>query len=557
MRRTIMRQATRRHLLFLTALVTFFVGGIQVSHAQETARGVVYLDANRNQQRDDGEAGLEGVSVSNGRTVVQTGADGRYAVPVRESDVLFVTKPAGYMVPVDENNLPQFYYLHDPDGTPDSLDLRFPGVGPTGPLPNSVHFPLYRQETGPSFSAVVFADPQAGSHEELRFVREDVVNELVGTDAAFGITVGDIVADNLALYPRQSRIVGRVGIPWWRLPGNHDMNYQVPSDKHATETYKRYFGPTNYSFEYGNVHFIALDNVQYKGDGRSFRYSGSYRGYLTDEQLGWIREDLQTVPKDKRIVLATHIPLRTYAVGDTTQSWLPGTDNLKQLLDVLEGYKVYSISGHDTSNSWHVYLNGDEGWDGPGTFHHHVLAEVRGGSWQGPRDERNVPAAVMEDGTPNGYYVLRFDGANYEARFKPASLPTGHQMRITVHQPGGEHRQAHAHQWSPPALFVNVFDGGPNTTVQYRLDGKQPAPMERTVRVDPFVERLYQKYKGTQEATSRPEPSSHLWTAPLPSDIGPGAYTITATSKNEFGRTDTTSAVIEIQGPEKPPGPQK
>ena len=517
------------------------------THGQTTAQGVVFHDANRNQERDAGEAGIEGISVSNNRTVVQTESDGRYELPVREGDVLFVTKPAGYMVPVDKYNRPQFHYLHDPDGTPDSLDLKFPGVDPTGPLPESIDFPLYRQKTGSQFRALAFADPQAGTHEELRFVRDDVVDEAVGADAAFGITVGDVVEDNLSLYPRQSRIVGQIGVPWWRLPGNHDMNYEVPSDEHATETYKRYFGPTNYSFEYGDVHFIALDNVQYKGKGESFRYSGAYRGYLTKEQLDWIEADLQTVPTDKLVVLATHIPLRTYAIGDTTESWLPGTDNLGTLFDVLEGHRVYSISGHDTSNSWHVYLDEEDGWNGPSTFHHHVLAEVRGGSWKGPRDDRDIPAATMEDGTPNGYYSLQFDGTEYEARFKPASLPADRQMRMTVHQPSGEHRQAHAGQWRPPTLFVNVFDGGPNTTVQYRIGDRDPVSMDRTIQKDPFMEQVYRRLEGTDAAIAQPEPSSHLWKAPLPSSLAPGAHTVTVVTKSEFGATDTTSTVVEMQ----------
>jgi hypothetical protein len=515
--------------------------------SRETAQGTVYQDVNENQQRDPGEEGIPGVSVSNGRTVVQTNDDGQYALPVREGDFLFVTKPAGYMVPVDEHNRPQFYHLHDPDGTPDSLDLKFPGVEPTGALPDSINFPLYRQKAETSFRALAFADPQAGSHEDLRFVRGDVLDEVTGTDAAFGITVGDIVQDDLSLYPRHLRNVGAVGIPWWRVPGNHDMNYQVPSDEHATETYKRYFGPINYSFEYGDVHFIALDNVQYKGQGESFEYSGIYRGYLNEEQLAWIEEDLASVPKDKLVVIATHIPLKTYAVGDTTSSWLPGTTNLGALMDALSEYSVYSISGHDTSNSWHVYLDDDNGWTGPGTLHHHVLAEVRGGSWEGPRDDRDVPAATMEDGTPNGYYTLYFDSTDYEAQFKAASRPSDWQMRVTVHQPTGDELQAHVDQWSPPSLFVNVFDGGPKTTVQCRIGDRDPVSMERTIENDPFMERLYQRVEGTPEAMARPEPSSHLWKAPLPSDLQPGTHTVTVMSVNEFGQTDTTSTLIEVK----------
>jgi hypothetical protein len=36
--------------------------------------------------------------------------------------VVFVVKPSGWMTPVDENNLPQFSYVHKPAGSPDEGD---------------------------------------------------------------------------------------------------------------------------------------------------------------------------------------------------------------------------------------------------------------------------------------------------------------------------------------------------------------------------------------------------------------------------------------------------
>ena len=40
---------------------------------------------------------------------------------------------------------------------------------------------------------------------------------------------------------------------------------------------KRHFGPTYYSFDQGEVHFVALNNVEYAGAGREFA-NGNYRG---------------------------------------------------------------------------------------------------------------------------------------------------------------------------------------------------------------------------------------------------------------------------------------
>ncbi len=94
---------------------------------------------------------------------MQGGPDGGYSLPVAEGDVVFITKPASYAVPLDKDNLPRFHYVHDPDGTLAELD----------------------------------------------YLRDDVVAEPIGTDAAFGITAGDVLYDDLTLFPRHNGIIGR------------------------------------------------------------------------------------------------------------------------------------------------------------------------------------------------------------------------------------------------------------------------------------------------------------------------------------------------------------
>src|SRR5688572_18122246 len=71
----------------------------------DRARGTVFLDQNGNGRLDRSERGIAGVSVSNGLDVVQTDARGQYALPLPPESILFISKPADYEVPVDENNL--------------------------------------------------------------------------------------------------------------------------------------------------------------------------------------------------------------------------------------------------------------------------------------------------------------------------------------------------------------------------------------------------------------------------------------------------------------------
>ena len=180
----------------------------------KTVQGAVFESRSGGRERQAGDPGIGGVLVSNGREVVRTGADGRY-MPIEDGMAVFVIKPSDFAVPLDkETRLPRFSYIHQPEGTPPSLDLLYPGLAPTGPLPKSVDFALIRTKEPRRFDAVLFTDPQPESHAEIDFIRDDVVGGLNGIEADFGITAGDIMFDDLSLYGRYNRIIGQIGLPW-------------------------------------------------------------------------------------------------------------------------------------------------------------------------------------------------------------------------------------------------------------------------------------------------------------------------------------------------------
>ena len=101
-------------------------------------KGTVFESRSGARERQASDPGIGGVLVSNGREVVRTGADGGYDLPIEDGMAVFVIKPSDYAVPLDAGtNLPRFSYIHQPEGTPAGLDLLYPGLAPTGPLPNS------------------------------------------------------------------------------------------------------------------------------------------------------------------------------------------------------------------------------------------------------------------------------------------------------------------------------------------------------------------------------------------------------------------------------------
>ncbi|MCA9067017.1 MAG: metallophosphoesterase, partial [Planctomycetaceae bacterium] len=197
-----------------------------------------------------------------------------------------------------------FYYIHKPNGSP---PLKFAGVKPTGPLPESIDFPLYQQHEPEKFKAVLFGDPQPRDQKEVDYIAHDVVEDLIGTDASFGVTLGDIVFDDLSMFEPQARAIGLIGIPWYNVIGNHDINYDASHDHHSDETFERHFGPAYYSFDYGQAHFLVLDDIEWivpNGVGK-----GRYQAGLGNEQMEFIRNDLALIPENQMVVLMMHIPL--------------------------------------------------------------------------------------------------------------------------------------------------------------------------------------------------------------------------------------------------------
>ena len=552
--------------LILSSCSVMFASSVVLAQCNNTradaeiARGTVFLDANQNLLKEPVEFGVAGVVVSNGCNTVLTDSAGDYQISLAPTEILFISKPADYSIPVDENNIPQFFYRHYPNGTPNeitgtSVEWLWPVIEPTGILPDSIDFPLFPSTmANENFLAHGFADTQAQYGTGQDMVREELVNPLIGNPygAKFGLTVGDVVFDNLGLYERHKAMMGLMDIPQWYLPGNHDMNFESPNGYFANETYKKHFGPTYYSFDYGNVHFVMLNNVEYAGEGKDFGRS-EYRGYINPIQLQWLQSDLNHIPPEKLLVIASHIPLIAEAddgISEPTAG--PNTENFSELLQILEPFEhIYGLAGHDTSNSFKVEVNHNHGWTGS-PWIAHTLAEVRGSGWvRGPKDLRGVRDAMMEDGNPNGFYVLKFNNTKLTPEFIPfPSGPDGtNRMRIMLDPIIDQAEGSSIHRGSlsdDTKIVVNLFDGGVRDMVWASLDGAADQLMTYTVRTDPFIELLFEEFLNSDDAYPTPDRSSHIWELPLPAGLNIGLHHIVVSSTDEFGQTQQGTFSFEI-----------
>jgi len=486
--------------------------------------GVVFHDRNRNERRDAGEGGLARVAVSNGEDVVLTDHRGRYALPAREDMIVFVIKPSGWMTPVGDNRLPRFHYIHKPQGSP---ELKYGGVEPTGPLPSSVDFPLYRQNDPGHFRVVLFGDPQPYTRQEVYYLAHDVVEELVGVEAAFGVSLGDLVGDDLTLFDPLNDVIAHVGIPWYNVLGNHDVNLDAPGDELSDESFERVYGPTCYAFNYGRVHFIVIDDVV--ADGVDAENEPVYHGGIGPGQLTFIRNDLALVPADRLIVLMMHIPLGS----------VEDRDALFELL--ADRRHTLSLSAHHHVQHHH-FFDASEGWQGHGTHHHLTNVTTSGSWWSGWMDEEGIPHTTMRDGAPNGYSIITFDGVDYSVRYKAARRPANYQMAIYAPD------EITTDQAAATEVLVNVFAGSPKSIVEFRVgEHGDWTPMAHVKRIDPrFVETQEREIRSDWAGKKLPRPvmSRHLWAATLPADPLPGIHAIHVRTTDMFGQQFTDRRLI-------------
>ncbi|CAH2599904.1 Cna protein B-type domain containing protein [Rhodovastum atsumiense] len=551
-------QMTRRHAMAAAAATGLALATgsarAQAPSGTETARGTVLGESGGTRQP------LAGVMVSNGQDVVLTDAAGRWSLPITPGESVFVIKPTGWKLPVDPaTHLPAFAYAYAPTGTPGGEAFRFAGLAPTGRLPESIDFVLTRQEEPGRFDALLFTDPQPESLAEVGFIRDAVVAQASGIDAAFGITHGDVMFDDLSYYDRYNRIVGSIGVPWYNCCGNHDMNYEAADNTLSRETFKRVYGVRWHAFQHGGATFFILDDVDYLGtDPKGEDGAGKYRGRFGERQLAFIRNVLGHVPRESLVAFSFHIPLRTQQ-GDAAS--LIATDARTFLETISSHPNSVSFSGHTHTNE-HWYLGAEDGFSG-GTHHHHVLAAVSGSWWSGPFDERGIPVALESDGSPNGFHVLSVDGTRYTTRLVPANDPNRGQMRIVLDNQlhagrRGPIRDAHQgtllrgpidrETVASTRVLVNFFDGGPRSKLEMAVGDQEFGAMRRVPRTDPFVVDVYTRNAATKKSWVEPGKSTHVWQARLPTDLPAGTHRITVRATDEYGRPHVAWMVLEVVG---------
>ncbi|WMS41084.1 calcineurin-like phosphoesterase family protein [Acuticoccus sp. MNP-M23] len=514
------------------------------------ATGTVFVDANRNGTLDNGEAGIAGVSVSNGREVVATDADGKYSLPAYGDMNVFVTKPAGYLVPLDEDMIPQFNYVHKEAGSP---PLRFGGIEPTGPLPQAINFPMIEASVKTDFKALVFGDPQPYNNREVGYVRDTVGKMLLERDLAdveFLLFEGDIMGDDLSLYPRFKKVIAVGNTPQYYVAGNHDLDLDATSDKDSFDTFRREFGPEYYAFDYGDVHLVVLDNVRYPCNGVDVHEfcavdaSPNYNGVIHDRQTAWLKADLANVPQDKLIIVNAHVPFQSFTDSGAKKHQ---TDNFAELAAIIGDRPALGLSGHTHTTENITPGEGFAGWkEATGLetapFRQIITGAVSASWWAGDFNDQGVPRSTQRLGAPRGYYEFGFNGPDYTDTYIAFGKPDDAQLHASFNSPRfrkwAEALTAFAEKGPIPGdklppvtvndlgdlymltradieggtfVAVNVWNGSKDAKVQVSIDGGAPVTAVRTQPGDGEAQFKGAEYADPLAVTKQATQGRQAW----------------------------------------------
>ncbi len=501
-----------------------FIAGLSLAAGWATAAaavsGVAYDDRNGNGSRDAGEPGLAGVQISNGVELTTTDAAGRYELPERAGNFVFVIKPSGWRPPLGAQHLPRFY-------------ARDPGAGAT------VDFPLRRSAESDAFRALLFTDTQPATPRDVGYFQRTIIDGLAGAEGfAFGVTLGDVASDRPDLYPAVNAAIARIGVPWFPLVGNHDLDLLGGGgDPGAAARFEAAYGPSTFAFHWGRALFIALNDVRYLGGPR-------YIGGLRTDQFAFLTQLLRATPSDQLVVIMLHIPLFAPDPSNAVTFRLADRDRLFGLLQSHPHALI--LSGH-THYQRHVFYGAADGWTGASPLHEYNVAAACGSFWGGPPDASGLPIATMADGTPPGYGILTCAGTHAQVDYVPARHPADFQ--ISLHVPTTvAPRQGYV------SFYANVFNGHEGWTIEARVDGRPWAALRPILAWDPTYAAAYLAQDGAAKPapTARlPDPAIcyHLWRAYLPPDLALGAHTLTARATDPAGRVFTRTATFAIAAP--------
>ncbi|HLH53715.1 MAG TPA: metallophosphoesterase [Verrucomicrobiae bacterium] len=229
------------------------------------------------------------------------------------------------------------------------------------------------------FSFVVFGDNRGADPGDPPATFFEVLDSAGKEHPAFVLDTGDMIYGHSrdeeivrSEWRAYLRAVGRLSAPIFHAPGNHDI-----WDQKSARIYQELFGPTYYSFSYGNSLFIALDTE-------------TARAQIDQAQYDWLRQELRQCTHSN-VFLFFHHPLFPVESGiGTSLDRYPAQRNELHQLFVRYRHIVRAVfAGHEHLYAFKerdgiaYYTSGGAGaplYTAPelGGLHHYLAVHVNG-----------------------------------------------------------------------------------------------------------------------------------------------------------------------------------
>jgi 3',5'-cyclic AMP phosphodiesterase CpdA len=191
------------------------------------------------------------------------------------------------------------------------------------------------------FTFLQISDSHIGFNKPANPHAVDTLKEAVGhvgklpVKPQFMLHTGDIThSAKPSEFDNASQIIGSAGVVTHYVPGEHDITDEATQKAYLERYGKGAKGSGWYSFDQNGVHFIGLNNVV------NLKQFGL--GFLGQEQLEWLEDDLRALKSSTPIVVFAHIPL-----WSVYPNWGWGTDDAAVALGYLKRFgSVTVLNGH-------------------------------------------------------------------------------------------------------------------------------------------------------------------------------------------------------------------
>ncbi|GHV21786.1 phosphoesterase [Bacteroidia bacterium] len=231
--------------------------------------GRVYSDNNTDGKFNKGDTPLSQIAVTDGQNVVKTDKNGMFSLPgYSKTRFITITTPAGYQVkshyiPVDASKKIYDFILTGNNSVLHA-DHKFIQITDT-----EIH-------------------NRGVDNTWVDYLKQYIKNENI----SFLIHTGDICYENGLKSHIKVVNSETLNCPVYYCIGNHDL----VKGEYGEQLFESVYGPTWFSFEYGNTHYIVTPM-----SGGDFK-----PGYNTEEVYNWLKNDLEQTDPDKAVIVFNH-----------------------------------------------------------------------------------------------------------------------------------------------------------------------------------------------------------------------------------------------------------